>query len=138
MKKEYIIINSKKLKIPNWSKWLILFLSSNIIPIVIYIPILLIGFQLNVNVIFNARYQITWFISPLIILTLIYDLAPKYKKFFSTMVSLFYILLLFGIRHQTGWISFLITFIVIILYNILLYKKKNNEDQNYNNTTIST
>jgi hypothetical protein len=128
MKREYIIINSKKLKIPNWSKWLILFLISNIIQIAIYVPVLLIGFRLGVGVIFNARYQITWFISALIILTLIYDLAPKLKKFFSVMVSLVYILLLFGIRRETGWISFLITFIIIILYNIVLYKKKINEN----------
>ena len=128
MKREYIIINSKKLKIPNWSKWLILFLISNIIPIAVYVLVLLIGVRLPVGVIFNARYQITWFISALIILTLIYDLAPKFKKFFSAMVSFVYILLLFGIRRETGLISFLITFIIIILYNILLYKKKIKEN----------
>ena len=128
MKREYIIINSKKLKIPNWSKWLILLLVCNIIPIAIYIPVLLIGFELNVEVIFNARFQITWFISALILLTLIYDLAPKFKKFFSTIVSFLYIALLFGIGYETGYISFLITFIIIVLYNILLYKKKINEN----------
>lgn len=128
MKREYIIINSKKIKIPNWSKWLILLLASNIIPIAIYILVLLIGVRLNVEVIFNAKCQITWFISALILLTLIYDLAPKFKKFFSTIVSFLYIALLFGIMHETGTISFLITFTIIILYNILLYKKKINEN----------
>jgi hypothetical protein len=128
MKREYIIINSKKLKIPNWSKWLILWLASSIIPYAIFIPVLFIGIRLNVEVIFNARHQITWFISALIILTLIYDLAPKFKKFFSTIASLLYIALLFGNRHQAGSISFLIAFIIIVLYNIILYKKKINEN----------
>lgn len=126
MKKEYIIINSKKLKIPNWSKWIILFLCSSIVQIAIPLLGLLIGFRIGLEYI--TIYQISWFISAIITLTLIYDLAPKFKKFFSALASFVYIMLLFGMEHQTGWISFLITFIIIILYNILLYKKKNNEN----------
>ncbi len=118
MKKEYIIINSKKLKIPNWSKWIILFLCSSIVQIAIPLLGLLIGFRIGLEC--NTIYQISWFISAIITLTLIYDLAPKFKKFFSALVSFVYIVLLFGMAPQTGWI----TFIIIILYNILLYKKK--------------
>lgn len=124
MKKEYIIINSKKLKIPNWSKWIILFLCSSIVQIAIPLLGLLIGFRIGLEYI--TIYQISWFISAIITLTIIYDLAPKFKKFFSALASFVYIMLLFGMEHQTGWIIFLITFIIIILYNILLYKKKNN------------
>lgn len=125
MRKEYIIINSKKLKIPNWSKWIILFLCSNIVQIAIPLLGLVIGFHIGLE--YNTIYQISWLISAIIILTLIYDLAPKFKKFFSALVSFVYLMLLIGMVHHTGWISFLITFIIIISYNILLYKKKSNE-----------
>lgn len=125
MKREYVLINSKNLKIPNWSKWIILFLCSNIVQIAVYIPTLRIGLPMGLEL--NAIYQITWCISAFIILTLIYDLAPKFKKFFSGLVSFIYIMLLFGISNRTGLISFSITFIIIILYNILLYRSKKND-----------
>ncbi len=121
MKRKYIIINSKNLKIPNWSKWIIFFLCSIIVEIAIPLLGLTIGF--NIGLEYNRIYQISWAISAIITITLIYDLAPRFKRFFSILTSLQHIALLLGLVYRTDWISFFIIFTIIVLYNVLLYKK---------------
>lgn len=121
MKRDYILINSKKLNIPNWGKWIILYLICNITPIVVGILGLIIAFHMGVD--FSIRYQVSYYIDAFIMLTFIHDLAPKFKKFFSTLASMWAIIMYKGSDYMYGSLPVLVFIVIVIFYNIILYKK---------------
>lgn len=124
MKKNYILINSERLKVSNWIKWLLLIFSCYFCLFVIAIVESLVSKSMNINI-----YKIllgTCYIRAFIILSFIYDLAPRFKKSISVIWSILISYLYLGFGRRSGDRLYLITLLfifVIVVFNILLNKK---------------
>ncbi|SFD28417.1 hypothetical protein [Clostridium uliginosum] len=121
MKRDYILINGKKLDIPNWGKWAILYLVYNITILAIHTAIITVGIHIGVEP--AIMRQVAYYIDAFIILTFIHDLAPKFKKTFSMFISFFAIFFYVAEYNLQASLPAIIFIAIIILYNILLYKK---------------
>jgi hypothetical protein len=125
MNKKYILINNEKINRPNWIKWLMLIVISYLFLIVISLLENLISKTLLVSIASVAL--ITFFIRGFVVLTLIHDLAPKFKKTISVIWSMLAAFIYLGVDYRAGdrlYLGTLLFIIVIIIYNIFLYKNK--------------
>jgi hypothetical protein len=124
MNRKYLLINSEKLNIPNWAKWVVLILT--------YFLSMVVISQLEsitakaINVPLNNIYIITFYVRGFIALSLIHDLAPKLKKSISIIYSIYLPFIYLYIDAHIGDKSYLGTFlfiIIIIIFNIFIYRK---------------
>ena len=124
MKRKYILINNEKLNISSWIKWIILIVSYFLCLLVISIVENLASNLTHISM--ENIGQVTFYIRAFIILSLIYDLAPRFKVSISIIYSVLASLLYLNIDAKAGdrlYLGTLLFLIGIILYNIYLYKK---------------
>lgn len=127
MKKDYVLLDTKKIGIPEWLLWIIYLVLSNIIFISIgLISLIFIAYRFGFNS--NSVLHISYFISAAIILTFIYDIAPRFKLFFSICWSIILCVLFIGtssgFSYPLSLVSTIAEIVAVIVYNIFLYSGK--------------
>ena len=124
MKRKYALINNENLNMSCLLKWTILVLSCFLCSLIISIVESLISNSTHISI---AKIgQVTFYIRGFIILSLIHDLAPRFKKGISIIYSVLASFLYLNIDSRAGdklYLGTLLFLIAIILYNIYLYKK---------------
>lgn len=127
MNKKYVLINSEKINLSRWLKWLMLISISYLSLLIISIAENLISNLMNINM--TNIIIVTFYVRGFIVLSLIHDLAPKFRKTISiiwiALASFIYI----GIDAKVGdslYLGTLLFIIVISTYNTFLYKKVSN------------
>lgn len=127
MKRRYILIDNEKLKLSNWRKWLMLIAISYLCLIVISTIESLISNIMNVNI--ANIMLVTVYIRAFIVLSLIRDLAPRFKKVISILWTILVSFIYIGIDSRAGdnlYLGATLFLILVITYNIVLYKKPSN------------
>ena len=136
MNKGYILINNEKLNRSNWQKWLLLILAYCLSGLFFSAGEDLLANIIHVNL--ANIMVVTFYIRGFIVLSLIHDLAPRFRKSISILWSLIASFIYIGIDSKSGdvlYLGSLLFFATIIAYNIFLYKKasslKSTKDKRY-------
>jgi len=127
MNKRHVLINNEKLNISNWHKWLIVISVYILSGLLISIVENLLSNIIHVGI--ANILVITYYFRGFIVLSLIHDLAPRFKKSISIIWSVITCFLYVGIDSKSGdklYLGTLLFFAVIVAYNIFLYKKGSN------------
>jgi hypothetical protein len=127
MNKKYVLINSEKISLSRWLKWLMLISISYLCLLIISLAENLISNLMNINI--ANIIIVTFYVRGFIVLSLIHDLAPKFRKTISiiwiALASFIYI----GVDAKAGdrlYLGTLLFIIAISTYNTFLYKKVSN------------
>lgn len=125
MKRKYVLIDNEKLKISGLLKWILLAVSYFLSLLVISIIENLVSNLTHISI---AKIgQVTFYIRGFIALSLIHDLAPRFKKSISFIYSTLALFLYLNIDFRAGdrlYLGTLLFLVAIILYNIYLYKNR--------------
>jgi len=127
MNKKYVLINGEKINLSRWLKWLMLISISYLCLLIISIAENLISNLMNINI--ANIIIVTFYVRGFIVLSLIHDLAPKFRKTISiiwiALASFIYI----GIDAKAGdrlYLGTLLFIMAISTYYTFLYKKVSN------------
>ena len=125
IKKKYILINSEKLLISTWLKVVIFFALNALFTS-------LMTFVANsISSVFNIEplkvFQVTLFINVFVILALIYDLIPKFKKIIAISFSVFYSFMYMGISNDPLYIDSMLLILFMVFLNIIFNKRIKNK-----------
>ena len=122
MKQKYILINSEKINISNWLRWPMLIGIIYLCLLVIGLVEIVISNTFSISI--GSIYVITFYIRGFVVLSLIHDLAPRFKKTSSILWSAFTAFMHIRVDNMVGdkfFLGTLIYIIIIIIYNIFLY-----------------
>ncbi|WP_326513738.1 hypothetical protein [Clostridium intestinale] len=131
MKREYVLVDSNKLNLPNWKKWLMLIGGSFIALLLISVLENLLSNAMEIQI--EKIAVVTFYIRAFIVLALIHDLAPKLKKLILILWSMVVYVVYVGIDYTSGdklFLGSLVFFIFLVGYNIFLFRKKKNHMTN--------
>ena len=127
MKKNYILINTKKLLIPTWLKLVIFYAVNSLF------TALLAFIDSSSARIFNVSSSkivaVTMFINIFVTLALMYDLIPKFKKIIAILYSIFYLFMYVRIdedAHDYLYIGLMLLIFFMIFLNIVFSKRVKN------------
>lgn len=124
MKRKYMLINSEKINVPHGVKWLVLIGVGYLWLIVISLIEMLIHNLMKLDI--QSIQGITFYLRVFIVLSLIYDLAPRFKRTISIIWSVLAFLIYIGIDFRSGdrlFLGSILFMILITLYNVFLWKK---------------
>ncbi len=131
MKREYVLVDSNKLNLPNWKKWLMLIGGSFIALLLISVLENLLSNAMEIQI--EKIAVVTFYIRAFIVLALIHDLAPKLKKLILILWSMAVYVVYVGIDYTSGdklFLGSLVFFVFLVGYNIFLFRKKKNNMTN--------
>jgi hypothetical protein len=136
MNREHLLINSERLKVANWAKWIIL-ISTNIVSMIL-MSLVENLVSITQHIPLAKIYVITFYIRGFITLSLIHDLAPRFKKTISIIWSMYLAFIYLSHDAHAGdklYLGTLLFIILNIIFNIFIYRRAKKE--NSNKTIIS-